>query len=146
MEFDTSCFNSNFDRVINSVVFCSVLICYKQLKALNSTVWRPHDSIAFFVCFNFLLAFPNRNILVDVPEQQSSRWSSESNILPQFITLKLSKPAIATQITFGKYSKDHVCNLKRFKVKTQFTAVSLLLSLLYVNKLQFFEHVLQIAF
>ena len=30
--------------------------------------------------------------------------------------LQLDKPALITNITFGKYEKAHVCNLKHFKV------------------------------
>ncbi|XP_063142830.1 muskelin isoform X5 [Rattus norvegicus] len=56
------------------------------------------------------------NILVDKPNDQSSRWSSESNYPPQYLILKLERPAIVQNITFGKYEKTHVCNLKKFKV------------------------------
>ncbi|XP_072327210.1 muskelin isoform X3 [Scyliorhinus torazame] len=56
------------------------------------------------------------NILVDKPHDQSSRWSSESNYPPQYLILKLERPAIVQSITFGKYEKTHVCNLKKFKV------------------------------
>uniref|UniRef100_A0A3P8UPD0 Muskelin 1, intracellular mediator containing kelch motifs n=1 Tax=Cynoglossus semilaevis TaxID=244447 RepID=A0A3P8UPD0_CYNSE len=56
------------------------------------------------------------NILVDKPNDQSSRWSSESNYPPQFLILKMERPAIVQSITFGKYEKTHVCNLKKFKV------------------------------
>jgi len=58
----------------------------------------------------------DRNILVDKPNDQSSRWSSESNYPPQYLILKLERPAIVQNITFGKYEKTHVCNLKKFKV------------------------------
>lgn len=34
----------------------------------------------------------------------------------QFLILKLERPAIVQSITFGKYEKTHVCNLKKFKV------------------------------
>lgn len=34
----------------------------------------------------------------------------------QFLTLKLAKPAIVETVTFGKYEKTHVCNLKKFKI------------------------------
>jgi len=61
------------------------------------------------VCFS-------RNILVNKPNQQSSRWSSETNNPPQFLVLKLSQTAIVHSITFGKFEKTHVCNLKKFKV------------------------------
>uniref|UniRef100_A0A8C1RT58 Muskelin 1, intracellular mediator containing kelch motifs n=1 Tax=Cyprinus carpio TaxID=7962 RepID=A0A8C1RT58_CYPCA len=56
------------------------------------------------------------NILVDKPSDQSSRWSSESNYPPQYLILKLERPAIVLSITYGKYEKTHVCNLKKFKV------------------------------
>jgi hypothetical protein len=56
------------------------------------------------------------NILEDKPKDQSSRWSSEANTPPQYLMLKLDKPSVVTKITFGKYEKTHVCNLKRFKV------------------------------
>jgi hypothetical protein len=54
--------------------------------------------------------------LEDKPKDQSSRWSSEANTPPQYLMLKLDKPSVVTKITFGKYEKTHVCNLKRFKV------------------------------
>jgi len=56
------------------------------------------------------------NILVDRPSDQSSRWSSGNNASPQFLTLKLERLAIAQTITFGKFEKSHVCNLKKFKI------------------------------
>jgi len=56
------------------------------------------------------------NILVDRPSDQSSRWSSGSTDTPQYLTLKLERLAIAHTITFGKFEKSHVCNLKKFKV------------------------------
>ena len=34
----------------------------------------------------------------------------------QFLTLKLERPAIVEAMSFGKYEKTHVCNLKKFKV------------------------------
>lgn len=56
------------------------------------------------------------NIQYDNPGDQSSRWSSDSNYPPQYITLKLSQPAIVTSISFGKYEKTHVCNLRKFTI------------------------------
>ncbi|CAB4058072.1 Testosterone 17-beta-dehydrogenase 3,Inactive hydroxysteroid dehydrogenase-like protein 1,Muskelin [Lepeophtheirus salmonis] len=56
------------------------------------------------------------NILDDKPKDQSSRWSSNTISPPQFLILKLERPAIVKFILFGKYEKTHVCNLKRFKV------------------------------
>lgn len=76
--------------------------------------------MAFFICskFDFLLhSFnTNRNIREDNPGNQVSRWSSNTNTPPQFLTLKLQRPAIVKKIKFGKYEKNHVCNLRKFKV------------------------------
>ena len=44
------------------------------------------------------------------------RWSSDTNTPPQFLTLRLERPSLVTTITFGKYEKAHVCNLKHFKI------------------------------
>lgn len=60
--------------------------------------------------------FIYRNIKEDVPNSQTSRWSSNTNTPPQFLTVKLQKPAIIKSIKFGKYEKTHVCNLKKFKI------------------------------
>ncbi|KAG7169261.1 Muskelin-like [Homarus americanus] len=56
------------------------------------------------------------NILEDKPNDQASRWSSDSNNPPQFLILKLEQPAVLKTITFGKYEKTHVCNIKKFRV------------------------------
>uniref|UniRef100_A0A8C4QDE0 Muskelin N-terminal domain-containing protein n=1 Tax=Eptatretus burgeri TaxID=7764 RepID=A0A8C4QDE0_EPTBU len=69
-------------------------------------------SLAISTSFFFFF----RNILADKPNDQSSRWSSDSNHPPQFLVLKLSHTAVAQSISFGKYEKTHVCNLKKFKV------------------------------
>lgn len=68
----------------------------------------------FTDCFVFFLFA--RNIREDCPSNQVSRWSSYSNTPPQFLTLKLDRPAIVKKIKFGKYEKTHVCNLRKFKV------------------------------
>ncbi|KAG0009896.1 Muskelin 1, intracellular mediator containing kelch motif, partial [Podila clonocystis] len=57
-----------------------------------------------------------KNIKKNNPHDQSSRWSSGSNDEMQYIMIKLKTMAIAHTITFGKYHKVHVCNLKAFKV------------------------------
>ncbi|XP_026673442.1 muskelin isoform X4 [Ceratina calcarata] len=56
------------------------------------------------------------NILVDEPSDLTSRWSSDTDTYPQFLILKLRCPSIVKAITFGKYEKTHVCNIKKFKV------------------------------
>ncbi|GAB6029244.1 Muskelin 1, intracellular mediator containing kelch motif [Chamberlinius hualienensis] len=65
---------------------------------------------------SFSASYVPENILVNKPNDQASRWSSESNSPPQFLILKLERPAIIKSITFGKYEKTHVCNVKKFKV------------------------------
>ncbi|XP_017485402.1 PREDICTED: muskelin isoform X1 [Rhagoletis zephyria] len=59
--------------------------------------------------------FPE-NILVDCPSDQSSRWSAHTNNPPQYLTLKLKRPAIVKKIKFGKFEKSHVCNIKKFRI------------------------------
>ena len=55
-------------------------------------------------------------ILVDDPSDQLSRWQSGSSFPPQFLLLKLDRPAVVRRISFGKFHKSHVCNLKSFTV------------------------------
>lgn len=57
-----------------------------------------------------------RNIKVHNSTDLTSRWSSESNIPPQYLVLKLVNPAIVKSITFGKYEQTHVCNIKKFQI------------------------------
>ncbi|KAJ9074574.1 hypothetical protein DSO57_1005025 [Entomophthora muscae] len=60
--------------------------------------------------------FHPNNVLVDEPKNQASRWSTDSNKQTQFLMLELEKLSIVQHITFGKYEKNHVCNLKELKV------------------------------
>ena len=55
-------------------------------------------------------------ILIDDPSDQMSRWQSGSNFPPQYLILKLDRPSIIRQITFGKFHKSHVCNLRSFTI------------------------------
>lgn len=57
-----------------------------------------------------------RNIREDCPSNQTSRWSSNTNSPPQFLTLRLKRPSVVSSIKFGKHEKTHVCNLKKFKI------------------------------
>ncbi|XP_070643414.1 muskelin isoform X5 [Bos indicus] len=83
-------------------------VCWLNFKLPDSFL----DTLPIYLA----LALLRWNILVDKPNDQSSRWSSESNYPPQYLILKLERPAIVQNITFGKYEKTHVCNLKKFKV------------------------------
>ncbi|XP_012278648.1 muskelin isoform X2 [Orussus abietinus] len=65
---------------------------------------------------SFSSTYVPENILVDKPSDQASRWSSDNDNHPQFLILKLQSPSIVKTITFGKYERTHVCNIKKFKV------------------------------
>ncbi|XP_066584109.1 muskelin [Prorops nasuta] len=65
---------------------------------------------------SYQFSYIPENILVDKPKDQTSRWSSENNNQPQYVTLKLLFPSIVKTITFGKYKNTHVCNIKRFRL------------------------------
>lgn len=67
-------------------------------------------------CSSYSASYLPENIKTNNPHDQSSRWSSGSNNQMQYIMIKLKTMAIAHTITFGKYHKVHVCNLKEFKV------------------------------
>ncbi|XP_017793080.1 PREDICTED: muskelin [Habropoda laboriosa] len=69
-----------------------------------------------YKCSSFSAFYVPENILVDKPSDQTSRWASDIDTHPQFLILKLRFPSIVTTITFGKYEKTHVCNIKKFKV------------------------------
>ncbi|ALC41608.1 muskelin, partial [Drosophila busckii] len=72
-----------------------------------------------FSIFRYSSYSPNylpENVLVDCPNDQTSRWSAYTNSPPQYLTLKLKRPAIVKKIKFGKFEKSHVCNIKKFRV------------------------------
>jgi len=73
-------------------------------------------SFSIHSCSSYSNGFHPHNILESKPKEQSSRWSSGSNIPPQWILLKLERPAIITSVKFGKFEKPHVCNPKRLKI------------------------------
>ena len=58
----------------------------------------------------------------DKPEEQSSRWLSETIRPPQYITLKLSQPAIVTTVVFNKFHRPHACNVRRIRILGGMTA------------------------
>ncbi|KAF8793796.1 Muskelin like protein [Argiope bruennichi] len=71
---------------------------------------------SIYQCSSHSASFVPENVLTDNPNDGTSRWSSESNNPPQFLTLKLYSPSVVQTISFGKYEKSHVCNMKKFKV------------------------------
>ncbi|KAI8078641.1 Muskelin N-terminus-domain-containing protein [Halteromyces radiatus] len=56
------------------------------------------------------------HITENKPSEQASRWSSGTHDQDQFICLRFSSPVVASKITFGKFHRAHVCNLKEFKI------------------------------
>ncbi|KAI9353852.1 Muskelin N-terminus-domain-containing protein [Obelidium mucronatum] len=76
-----------------------------QVLAYDVAAWSSHSA-----------TYHPRHIKTNRPADQSSRWSSGSNNQLQHVTLKLDRIAVVQTITFGKYHKVHVCNLKEFKV------------------------------
>ncbi|KAI9205394.1 Muskelin N-terminus-domain-containing protein [Polychytrium aggregatum] len=81
-----------------------------QPAASQALPYTIHDYSSYSA--NFL---PEK-IKQNSPQDQSSRWASGSHNQLQFITLKLDRISIVHTITFGKFHKVHVCNLKEFKV------------------------------
>ncbi|KOB75367.1 putative Muskelin [Operophtera brumata] len=55
-------------------------------------------------------------ILQNTPGDLLSRWFTDSTSPNQYLILKLQTPAIVESITFGKYTKSHVSNLKKFQI------------------------------
>ena len=56
------------------------------------------------------------HVSTNIEKYSAFRWSSDTNSPPQYLVLRLERPAIVTSLSFGKYEKTHVCNLKRFQV------------------------------
>ncbi|XP_065207340.1 muskelin-like [Planococcus citri] len=92
---------------------CSDMVSSSEVSSINDLKVLKYG---IYSCSSFLPSFSPENILEDNNADQGSRWSSETNNPPQFIMLKLEKMAIVKSITFGKYEKTHVCNLKKFKI------------------------------
>ncbi|KAJ1982847.1 hypothetical protein H4R34_001576 [Dimargaris verticillata] len=55
-------------------------------------------------------------IKVNQPTTGKSRWSSAANNQRQYLSLKLDRPCLLQSITFGKFTRKHVCNLKEFRI------------------------------
>ncbi|KAL8596859.1 hypothetical protein ACOMHN_060667 [Nucella lapillus] len=86
------------------------------MAASSSTASSTKLSYGIHKYSSYSYSYVPENVLSDNPSDQGSRWSSDSNSPPQFLTLKLERPCIVEKIKFGKYEKTHVCNLKKFKI------------------------------
>ncbi|KAG2135782.1 Muskelin N-terminus-domain-containing protein [Suillus clintonianus] len=58
------------------------------------------------------------NILVDTPQDPTSRWSGAQQLptAKQWIMLKLETLSVIKSITFGKFHRKHPCNMREFRV------------------------------
>ncbi|XP_064795776.1 muskelin isoform X3 [Oncorhynchus masou masou] len=54
--------------------------------------------------------------VADMPRLVTTPMTCEQQLSSAYLMLKMERPAIVQSITFGKYEKTHVCNLKKFKV------------------------------
>ncbi|ORY63700.1 hypothetical protein LY90DRAFT_230776 [Neocallimastix californiae] len=96
--------NTTANNYMEQSLNCMSMLPIEKLK-YSIHAWSSHSA-----------SYHPKNIMVNKPQDQSSRWSSNSNNHMQYITIKLDKMSIVKTITFGKYYKVHVCNLKEFKV------------------------------
>ncbi|XP_014207147.1 muskelin [Copidosoma floridanum] len=87
-----------------------------DIMAMPSSDSEKNLEYRVYKCSSFTTPFVPENILVDKPSDQNSRWSTDNDNYPQYMTLKLQEPAIVKRITFGKFEKTHVCNVKKFQV------------------------------
>ncbi|XP_037295113.1 muskelin isoform X2 [Manduca sexta] len=79
---------------------------------------------------SYSASYVPENIMVNKPSDQLSRWFTDSSTSSQFIVLRLKGPSIVETIKFGKYTKPHVSDLKKFQILggTDENNLSLLLS------------------
>ncbi|KAF8594792.1 hypothetical protein BDV93DRAFT_611704 [Ceratobasidium sp. AG-I] len=72
-------------------------------------------------CSSYSSNYRPEHILVDRPNDISSRWTTEQHPNPSvrespWIMLKLDQMSIIKSITFGKFNKPHPCNISHFRV------------------------------
>ena len=88
----------------------SIDVLLNDRRHLSKLTYSIHSSSGHSAGYS-----PDR-ILVNDPEDQASRWSSPANDQHQYLMLELDHPAIVSTVTFGKFNKLHVCNLKEFQI------------------------------
>eukprot|EP00004_Rigifila_ramosa_P023108 TRINITY_DN6432_c0_g1_i1.p1 TRINITY_DN6432_c0_g1~~TRINITY_DN6432_c0_g1_i1.p1 ORF type:complete len:724 (-),score=148.83 TRINITY_DN6432_c0_g1_i1:62-2233(-) len=87
----------------------------KETHLLEETERGAFVSLSIHSFSSFSKPYHPRGVLVHRPQDQLSRWSVVCST-PQWLVLELSHVAIVGSLTFGKYMKPHVCNLKEFQV------------------------------
>lgn len=73
----------------------------KPEKSLHSLIENaPHEKLAYSIYDQSSQSgsYHPRNICVNDPTEQSSRWSSGSHDQSQYITLKLDNPTVACKL------------------------------------------------
>ncbi|TPX30166.1 hypothetical protein SmJEL517_g06204 [Synchytrium microbalum] len=104
-------------RIVHMAPSSSSMSLSSPANNTNNTRLVPHKIKYDIHSFSSHSAsYHPKHIQTNKPNDQGSRWSSGSNNQSQFINIKLDKMSIVQTITFGKYHKVHVCNLKEFKV------------------------------
>lgn len=70
---------------------------------------------------SYSASYTPHQIKIDRPLDQACRWSSAVNDQNQYLLLKLPAITLIKSVTFGKFHKVHVCNLKEFKIEMGLT-------------------------
>ncbi|KAI9222181.1 Muskelin N-terminus-domain-containing protein [Blastocladiella britannica] len=85
---------------------------------LHGVLGHPTAKLSYAIhsCSSYAPSYPPHNIAVNKPADQASRWTSHAADQQQWLTIVLDRPAIVTHLIFGKFHKQHVCNLKEFRV------------------------------
>ncbi|KAI8979000.1 Muskelin N-terminus-domain-containing protein [Pilobolus umbonatus] len=89
---------------------------WRKFKTMVNQTADANLKYTVYGCSSYSGSYYPHNICVDLPTEQSSRWSSGLHDRDQYITIQFDSPVVARVITFGKFYKGHVCNLKEFKV------------------------------
>ncbi|KAF0852294.1 muskelin [Andalucia godoyi] len=92
--------------------------CVSSWKRKDAATFPP-VSYTISSYSSYASCYKPEGILVDRPYDQLSRWCAGSGDSP-FITLKVDSPCVLHGITFGKFHKVHICNMKEFKVFVSF--------------------------
>lgn len=107
---------ASFIRPGHFFLYPAWLVGWYNFDPVSPGLYRNFFFLTSFISISLIFYHLSSHIREDCPKNQASRWSSNTNSPPQFITLKLHQPAIIKKIHFGKYEKPHVCNLRKFKV------------------------------
>lgn len=75
----------------------------KEHNLLSAIANAPHEPLTYAIYDQSSQSgtYHPRNICVNIPTDQSSRWSSSSHDQSQFITIKLDKPAVACKFNYS---------------------------------------------